>query len=80
MLLAHLPFTLMTSKGTPCRRYSSVDPMCMPCPCRGSRLALVAAVARAFKKAGLVRGHVRNIGCRFDEQIYCGRLTLLGLE
>ena len=46
----------MTLKGTPHRRYSSVDPMCMPCPCGGSRSALVAAVARAFKKASLVRG------------------------
>ena len=56
MSLAHLPFTLTTSNGIPHRRYLSVDPMQMPCPCRGSRPALVATIARAFMKAGLVRG------------------------
>jgi len=30
--------------------------MQMPCPCKGSRPALVAAVVRALMKAGLVRG------------------------
>ena len=50
------PFHFDDFEGTPRRRYSSVDPMHMPCPCRGSRPALVAAVVRAFKKAGLVRG------------------------
>ena len=55
-LLAHLPLTLMTLNRTPHKRYSRVDPMWMLCPCMGLRPALVAAVARALMKAGLVRG------------------------
>ena len=44
---AHCPssWTFITSKGTPRRRYSSVEPIWMPWPCRGSRLAARAALA-----------------------------------
>jgi len=52
----HLPSDFITSKGTPRRRYSRVDPMRVPCPCRGSKPAAFAAPVSALMNAGLASG------------------------
>ena len=56
VLLDQHSFTFMTSKGTPCRRYSRVDPIRIPWPCRGSRPAAHAAFANSEMNLELVRG------------------------
>ena len=55
-LLDQQPFTFMTSKGTPCRRYSTVDPIWIPWPCKGSRPAVWVAFANSEMNLDLVRG------------------------
>ena len=55
-LLDHLPFTFMMSKGMPWRRYSRVEPILIPCPCRGSRPAARAALASSAMNFDFVRG------------------------
>ena len=54
--LDHLPFTFMTSKGMPQRRYSRVEPILIPCPCRGSRPAARVALASSAMNFDFVRG------------------------
>ena len=53
---AQRPLAFMTSKGTPRRRYSSVDPIQMPWPCSGSRPAACAASPTLSRNLDLVRG------------------------
>ena len=50
------PFTFMTSKGTPRRRYSRVHPIRIPWPCKGSSPAARAAFANSEMNMDLVRG------------------------
>ena len=52
---AHRPFAFMTSKGTPLSKYSRVEPILMPCPCRGSRPAARAAFPTLSRNFVLVR-------------------------
>ena len=51
---AQRPLAFMTSNGTPCRRYLSVDPILIPCPCSGSRPAARAASPTLSRNLDLV--------------------------
>ena len=51
---AQRPFAFITSKGTPCRRYSRVDPILIPCPCKGSSPAARTASPTLSRNFDLV--------------------------
>ena len=52
----HLPLTLTTSKGTLRSRYSRVEPMWMPWPCRGGLPEAFSADAKRERNLLRVRG------------------------
>ena len=53
---AQRPLAFMTSKGTPHRRYLSVDPILIPCPCSGLKPAVRAASPTLSRNLDLVSG------------------------
>ena len=65
--LDHLLMDLTTSKGIPCKRYSNVTPMRIPCPFNDSIPSLVATVLIRLRNLARVSGQ-RPCGCLHEKR------------